>query len=85
VGKSNNTCLLPEERLGAVRRRLGSEIRARRHAAGLTQAELGDPLTRAFVGQLEAGLALPSLPTFIALAERLGVPPDELLRRVIAT
>jgi transcriptional regulator with XRE-family HTH domain len=82
VGKSSNTCLLPEDRLADIRSRLATVIRTRRHAAGLTQSQLGSPLTKAFVGQLEAGLALPSLPTFIVLAERLGMTPEDLLRAV---
>ncbi|HET7028810.1 MAG TPA: helix-turn-helix transcriptional regulator [Candidatus Limnocylindrales bacterium] len=82
MGKSSNTILLPEARLEGLRNRLGTEVRARRRAAGLTQSELADPLTKAYVALLEAGRVLPSLPAFIALAERLGVAPDELLREV---
>jgi transcriptional regulator with XRE-family HTH domain len=85
MAKSSNTCLLEEARLLRIRRTLGSEIRDRRRAAGLTQAELGRPLTRAYVGMLEAGLVLPSLPTLIVLAERLGMTPDELIRVVNAS
>jgi transcriptional regulator with XRE-family HTH domain len=73
---------MPEERLREIRLRLALVVRARRTAAGLTQAELAHPLTKAFVGQLESALALPSLPTFIVLAERLGMTPDELFRLV---
>lgn len=82
MAKSSNTFLLSEARLEQIRRRLGHEIRERRRAAGLTQAELGRPLTRAYVGMLEAGLALPSLPTLIVLAERLGITPEELIHSV---
>jgi transcriptional regulator with XRE-family HTH domain len=82
VGKSSYTCLLPEERLAAVRRRLGTEIRQRRRAAGMSQADLGRPLTRAYVGMLEAGLVLPSLPALILIADRLGITADELVRAV---
>lgn len=82
MGKSNNTCLLPEARLAAVRRTLGAEIRDRRRAAGLSQADLGRPLTRAYVGMLEAGQTLPSIPALILIAERLGMTADELIRVV---
>jgi transcriptional regulator with XRE-family HTH domain len=82
MGKSSNNYLLTDARLASLRHRLGAEVRSRRRAAGLTQAELGDPLTKAYVGLLEAGRVLPSLPTFIVLAERLGMSPDELLRAV---
>ncbi|HEY3522286.1 MAG TPA: helix-turn-helix transcriptional regulator [Candidatus Limnocylindrales bacterium] len=82
MAKSSNTFLLSEARLEQIRCRLGHEIRERRRAAGLTQAELGRPLTRAYVGMLEAGLALPSLPTLIVLAERLGITPEELIHSV---
>jgi transcriptional regulator with XRE-family HTH domain len=82
MGKSSNTVLLSEERLATLRRRLASEVRTRRRAAGMTQTQLADPLTKAYVGLLEAGRVLPSLPAFIVLAERLGMSPEELLRQV---
>ncbi|HEU4672031.1 MAG TPA: helix-turn-helix transcriptional regulator [Candidatus Limnocylindrales bacterium] len=73
---------MPEARLAAVRRTLGAEIRDRRRAAGLSQADLGRPLTRAYVGMLEAGQTLPSIPALILIAERLGITADELIRVV---
>lgn len=82
MSKSSNTFLLDEERLERIRRSLGARIRDRRREAGLTQAELGHPLTRAYIGMLEAGQVLPSLTTLIVLAERLGMTPDELIRSV---
>ncbi len=82
MGKSSNTSLLPGERVSELRSRLGNEVRTRRRAAGLTQGQLGAPLTKAYVGQLESGRVLPSLPTFIVLAERLGTSPAELLAAV---
>ena len=78
MGKSSNTSLMDARRLDELRDRLATEIRARRRAAGLTQAELAYPLTKAYVGLLETGRSLPSLPTFIVLAERLGMTPEEL-------
>ena len=58
---------------------LGAEIRRRRRARGLTQTQLGWPLTRAFVSAVEHGHCLPSLPAIALFAERLGVSPAELL------
>ena len=59
---------------------LGRRIRASREALGMSQAELGRPLTRAYVSQVEAGRTLPSLPALLHLAQRLGVEPGLLLQ-----
>ena len=67
------------ERDGHLAVALGARIRAARIARGLSQAELGRPLTRAFVSQVESGQTLPSLPAFMHLANRLGVDPCWLL------
>jgi transcriptional regulator with XRE-family HTH domain len=58
---------------------LGSRIREMRIGAGLTQAELGAPLTRSFVSAIEHGRALPSLPALLLISARLGVPVGELV------
>jgi transcriptional regulator with XRE-family HTH domain len=58
---------------------LGREIRRRRRGRGLTQSELGWPLTRAFVSAVEHGRCLPSLAALALFAERLGVSPAALL------
>lgn len=58
---------------------LGSRIRELRIRAGLTQAQLGAPLTRSFVSAVEHGRALPSLPALLLISARLGVPIGELL------
>ena len=58
---------------------LGRRIRAARIARGMSQAELGRPLTRAYVSQVESGQTLPSLPALLHLASRLGVDPGWLL------
>jgi transcriptional regulator with XRE-family HTH domain len=52
---------------------LGSRIRELRLEAGLTQAELGSPMTRSYVSAIEHGRALPSLPALLLIASRLGV------------
>ena len=59
---------------------LGRRIRAEREALGMSQAELGRPLTRAYISQVESGRTLPSLPALLHLAARLGVEPGLLLR-----
>lgn len=59
---------------------LGHRIRVAREALGMSQAELGRPLTRAYVSQVESGRTLPSLPALLHLAERLGVAPGLLLQ-----
>jgi transcriptional regulator with XRE-family HTH domain len=61
---------------------LGSRIRQLRIRAGLTQAELGLPMTRSFVSAVEHGRALPSLPALLLIATRLGVPVGELLEQL---
>jgi transcriptional regulator with XRE-family HTH domain len=58
---------------------LGAEIRRRRRALGLTQTDLGAPLTRAFVSAVEHGRCLPSLAALALFAERLNSSPAELL------
>ena len=61
---------------------LGSRIRELRIRAGLTQAQLGSPMTRSFVSAVEHGRALPSLPALLLISARLGVPIGELLEEL---
>jgi transcriptional regulator with XRE-family HTH domain len=61
---------------------VGREVRRRRLASGLTQAELGHPLTRGYVSAVELGLATPSLVTLAHLVDRLGISLDEFFREV---
>ena len=58
---------------------LGAEIQRLRRMRGLTQTQLGRPLTRAFVSAVEHGRCLPSLAAVALFAERLGVSPAHLL------
>lgn len=58
---------------------LGSRIRELRMGVGLTQGELGWPMTRSFVSAVEHGRALPSLPALLLISARLGVPVGELV------
>jgi transcriptional regulator with XRE-family HTH domain len=62
--------------------RLGQEIRRRRTALGLSQSDLGRPLTRAFVSAVENGQCVPSLSTLVLMAERLNITSGELLASV---
>src|SRR5689334_11351980 len=62
---------------------LGTAIRRRRIARGLTQTQLGHPLTKGFVSEVERGRTLPSLRALALMAERLGVPAGELLEDVV--
>jgi transcriptional regulator with XRE-family HTH domain len=61
---------------------LGSRIRELRIRAGLTQAELGAPMTRSFVSAIEHGRAVPSLPALMLMSSRLNVPIGELLKEL---
>ena len=67
---------------GEVTRRLGLEIRRRRLQQGLTQTQLGRPLSRGFISAVEHGRCLPSLAVFTMFAGRLDVSLDELLAPV---
>jgi transcriptional regulator with XRE-family HTH domain len=61
---------------------LGSEIRRRRLALGLSQASIGGPLSRAFMSRLEQGRLTPSLPSLIIIARRLNSSGSEILATV---
>jgi transcriptional regulator with XRE-family HTH domain len=63
---------------------LGSELRHERTACGLTQAALGDPLTRAFVSAVERGRTMPSLPALELMLRRVDVPMSTFFARVEA-
>jgi transcriptional regulator with XRE-family HTH domain len=58
---------------------LGSRIHALRVRAGLTQTQLGSPMTRSFVSAVERGHTLPSLRALLHMSERLGVSVTLLL------
>lgn len=62
--------------------RLGLEIRRRRLALGLSQSDLGHPLTRGFVSAVETGQCVPSLSTLVLIADRLETTSGELLGSV---
>ena len=51
---------------------LGLEIRRRRLELHLSQAEVGRPLTRAFLSSVENGRITPSLASLVIIARRLN-------------
>lgn len=59
---------------------IGEKIKAIRCAKMMTQQELaGEYITRNMLSRIENGFALPSIPTLLYLAEKLGVPAGYLL------
>jgi len=61
---------------------VGREVRRRRTAAGLSQAEVGTPFTRSFVSAVEHGRAIPSITALGVLLEHLRVDFDEFFSGV---
>lgn len=59
---------------------IGEKVKSLRISKLLTQKELsGEMITRNMLSRIENGAALPSLPTLIYLASRLGVPAGYLI------
>lgn len=58
---------------------IGEKIRNLRKQKNLTQEELGErtDLTKGYISQLERGLSSPSMDTFFAIIEVLGVTPEQ--------
>jgi transcriptional regulator with XRE-family HTH domain len=63
-------------------RGIGRELRRRRVAAGLTQTDVGRPMTRGYVSAVELGRTVPSIPALALLLGRLGVPLDDFFEGV---
>ena len=61
---------------------IGRELRRRRTARGLSQASLGEPLTRAFVSAVEHGHTVPSIAALALLTDRLETGLSEFFRGV---
>ena len=61
---------------------LGAEIRRRRVELGLSQIQLANPLSKAFVSLIEHGRVVPSLPSLGLIADRLETSPAVLLLAV---
>jgi transcriptional regulator with XRE-family HTH domain len=66
-------------RAGEELQKLGQRVRALRLARGLSQNELAQPYSRAFVSLLEAGGIAPSPRAIETLAARLGIDPEALI------
>jgi transcriptional regulator with XRE-family HTH domain len=64
--------------------RFGQNLRRCRHAAGISQEELGSraALHRTEIGMLEHGQRVARIDTLIRLAGGMGVPPGELLEGI---
>ncbi|WP_082822735.1 helix-turn-helix domain-containing protein [Microbacterium sp. T32] len=69
---------------GELQRRLGQNLRAHRHALGLSQEQLAERLGyhRTYIGGMEQGLRNLSLRSLERLAADLELDPLELLREV---
>ena len=66
----------------AFSRALGDEIRRRRVALGLSQTNVGQPLSRAFMSSVESGRLTPSLPSLLMIARRLNSSAAAILASV---
>jgi DNA-binding XRE family transcriptional regulator len=64
---------------------LGTEIRARRKALGLTQESAARPMGRSFLSLVERGRLTPSLGSLLIIAQRLDTSAADILRSVDAT
>lgn len=63
---------------------VGTELLSLRVARGLTQRELAEPLTGAYVSSVEHGRAVPSLPALLLMLDRLDVPASVFFEGVNA-
>ena len=82
MGKSSISKHLGRGAGSAFALALGDAVRTRRRRLGLTQLELGHPLSKGFVSAVEHGRTLPSLGAIHLIAERLELPLHELLADV---
>jgi transcriptional regulator with XRE-family HTH domain len=66
--------------MGELARQFGQEVRTRRRARGLTQAQLAEAagLSEEWVRRMERGGGTPSFETLEAMGTALGVPVGEL-------
>ena len=61
---------------------LGATIRQRRKRMGMSQQDIGRPLSRAFISLVENGHISPSLASLVLISARLDLPAWELLKAV---
>lgn len=66
----------------AYARALGGEVRRRRRALGLSQSIVSEPLTKGFLSSVEAGRAIPSIPSLVMIARRLNTTAATILESV---
>jgi len=68
----------------AIAAAFGQRVREARLAAGMTQEALAEAsgLHVTFVGNVERGYRVPTVPTLIKLAEGLGVPTGTLVEGI---
>ena len=59
----------------------GTHTRAAR-ALGLSQSDVGEPLSRAFLSSVESGRVVPSLPSLLMIARRLNTSAAAILAAV---
>jgi transcriptional regulator with XRE-family HTH domain len=66
---------------------LGKRIKEARKRSKLTQENLAEKvnISTVYLGEIERGNKMPSIPVFIAIAEALGVSCDFLLRDSVDT
>lgn len=78
-GRSLTVPFLNMER--ALARQVGTAARAARLALGWTQSDAAEQvgISFEFYSRIERGVTMPSVPTLVALAEKLGVSADVLL------
>jgi transcriptional regulator with XRE-family HTH domain len=65
-------------------RELGTRVRQRRKALGLSQEQLGEvcELHRTYIGQIERGEVNVSMRNLVAVAEGLGIDVGELVQGI---
>ena len=71
-------------RLPTLERRLGKVLAAARTDAGLSQEAVAAKarLHPTYISQIERGLKSPTVRAFVSIARALGIPADELIRRI---
>jgi transcriptional regulator with XRE-family HTH domain len=63
---------------------IGKVIRTLRKSQGLTQEKLANNinLDRSYISEIERNIKAPSLYTIFKLAKGLGMPPDDLVKKI---
>lgn len=74
--------ILQQHERGELASAIGAELRRLRRTAGLSQAAVAYPFSRAYVCAVEQGRSLPSIPALGVLLGHLGVGFDEFFSGV---